>query len=183
MLKIASGMNPQAAAQQLMGEFQAGLRPDLLDQGMIKERVKAMILGENSLAQTAQEIAAEVAAELGVSMPEALAAANQALGVSDDGGGQDQFGAGFADGVDGPAVASSSLAKIAKAFLDHESQVRQSGGVVGAWWGEGFMATVGVNVPPGLLDMLTAKLLPAILAAQAGQASMSGTSDGGAGGG
>lgn len=179
MLKIAAGMNPQAAAQQLMSEFQAGMRPDLLDQGMIKERVKAMILGDAAAADMAKQIAAEIAAEMNISMPEALAAANTALGVSGSGAsGTDQFGAGFTEGVDAQATAAGTLAQIAKAFVDNETNVRTAGGTVGAWWGEGFMATVGANVPSGLLDMLFNKLFPAIMAAITARNSQTGTTDG-----
>ena len=179
MLKIASGMDAQSAAQSIMQDFQDGLRPDMLDQEAAKDRVRRLILGEASMAAMAQEIAAELSQEMGVSMPEALAAANQALGVKGGGGGDgSQLGAGFVEGVDGDAAATGSLAKIAKAFLENETSVRTSGGVVGAWWGEGFMAVVGANVPPGLLDMLTAKLLPGILAAVAAGKSTTGPNDG-----
>ena len=52
-----------------MSEFQQGLRPELFDKGMIKERVKAMIMGESNAAALANEIATELAAEMGISMP------------------------------------------------------------------------------------------------------------------
>lgn len=174
--EIVSSANPQAAAARIFQEFQAGLRPELIDKDLVKERIKAAITGENNMAALAQEIAAELAAEMNISLPEALKATQGAMGLPSKGG--DPFGAGFEEGVDGAQVAASSLAKIAKAFLDSESQVKSSGAVVGAWWGMGFMTTVGDNVPPGLLDMLTVKLLPSILASIAQRNSTTGPSDG-----
>lgn len=175
--EIVNAANPQAAAARIFTEFQAGLRPELIDRSLVKERIKAMITGEQEMSALASEIAQELAAEMGLSLPQALAAAQNALGVKPTGN-TDQFGSGFEEGIDAQATAAGSLAKIAKAFLENESNVRASGGVVGAWWGEGFMAVVGDNVPPGLLDMLTSKLLPLILAGIAQRNSTTGTSDG-----
>lgn len=175
--ELVAAADPRAAAARIFTEFQAGLRPELIDRSLVKERIKAMITGEQEMSSLATEIAQELAAEMGLSLPEALSAAQSALGVKPTGN-TDQFGSGFEEGIDAQATAAGSLAKIAKAFLENESNVRASGGVVGAWWGEGFMAVVGDNVPPGLLDMLTSKLLPLILAGIAQRNSTTGTSDG-----
>jgi hypothetical protein len=175
--EIIAAADPKAKAAQIFTEFQAGLRPELIDRELVKQRIRDAILGENNMSQLATEIATELSKEMGLSLPQALAAAQNALGVTPTGN-TDQFGSGFEEGIDAQATAAGSLAKIAKAFLENESNVRASGGVVGAWWGEGFMAVVGDNVPPGLLDMLTSKLLPLILAGIAQRNSTSGTSDG-----
>lgn len=167
--EIANSANPQQAAAKILQEFQAGLRPELLDKDAAKERIRQMILGEQSMAAMAGEIAQELAQEMGISLPEAFGAAQSALGVEGgEGGGMKE---GFLAGLDAGGIATGATAKIATAFKGNESAIRGSGGVVGAWWGEGFMATVGANVPPGLLDMLTAKLLPLIQAASAAAAS------------
>jgi hypothetical protein len=175
--EIVSAADPKAAAAKIFQEFQAGLRPELIDKDIIKQRIKDAITGENNMAALATEIATELAAEMGTSLPEALAATQEAMGIKPTGGGG-ATGEGFVEGVDGAQIAAGSLSKIAKAFLDSEGSVRTSGAVVGAWWGEGFMAVVGDNVPPGLLDMMTAKLLPYIMAAISNAGSTSGTSDG-----
>ncbi len=167
--EIAASANPQQAAAKILQEFQAGLRPELLDKDAAKERVRQMILGEQSMAALAGEIAQELAQEMGISMPEALGAAQSALGVDNAEGAGMQ--ASFLGGLDANGIATTTTSKIAAAFKENESAIRGSGGVVGAWWGEGFMATVGANVPPGLLEMLTAKLLPMIQAATALQSS------------
>jgi len=177
MLKIASGMDAQGAAQQLLAQFQQGLRPDLLDFDMIKQRVKDQLTSQQAIQEMTGELTSQLMAEMGVSAQQVQGAlADLGLGAtgagSTDAGGA--FAASFQDGVDGDQVAAGSLAKIAKAFLDNESQVRSSGAVVGAWWGEGFMAVVGQNVPPGLLDLLTNLLLPRIQAAAATAASQTG---------
>lgn len=172
--EIVNSANPQAAAARIFQEFQAGLRPELIDKDLVKERIKAAIVGEQQMGALATEIAQELAAEMGVSLPEALSAAQSALGVNTGG----DSATGFVAGVDGDQIAADSLAKIAAGFLDKQKAVDESGRVVGAWWGAGFMAVVGDNVPVGLLDMLTSKLLPMILARIAQANSTSGTSDG-----
>jgi hypothetical protein len=162
--EIAASANPQQAAAAILQEFQAGLRPELLDKDAAKERIRQMILGEQSMAAMAGELAQELAQEMGISMPQALGAAQSALGGGEESGG---IKAGLLGGLDAGGIATGATSKIAAAFKENEGAVRGSGGVVGAWWGEGFMATVGANVPPGLLDMLTVKLLPMIQAASA----------------
>lgn len=179
MLKIASGMNPQGAAQQLMAEFQAGMRPDLLDKGMVKDRVRAMLLGDASMAQMAQEIAGELAGELNVSMPDALAAAQSALGVTSGdgaaaGAAAGAFGAGFAEGTDGAGLASGAVARLAQGFLDQEAQVRQSGATVGGWWGAGFLTVVESGVASPLIALLATLVTPSVMAQLAAQAGTTG---------
>lgn len=176
--EIVNAANPQAAAARIFQEFQLGLRPELMDKELIKQRIKDAILGEQKMDALATEIATELSASMGISLPAALKAAQDALGVAPTGADTDKFGEGFEEGIDAQATAAGSIAKIAKAFLDNQSSVKSSGAVVGAWWGEGFMAVVGDNVPPGLLDMMTVKLLPYIMAAMANASSTSGTSDG-----
>jgi hypothetical protein len=176
--EIVNAAHPQAAAARIFQEFQLGLRPELMDKELIKQRIKDAILGEQKMDALATEIATELSASMGISLPAALKAAQEALGVAPTGADTDKFGEGFEEGIDAQATAAGSIAKIAKAFLDNQSSVKSSGAVVGAWWGEGFMAVVGDNVPPGLLDMMTVKLLPYILSAMANASSTSGTSDG-----
>src|SRR5690606_35375779 len=78
--------NPQEEAAFILKEFQDGLRPELIDKDRAKELVKRMILGEQNLAELAQEIAQEIAEEMGLPVQEALAKAQDALGVGSGGG-------------------------------------------------------------------------------------------------
>lgn len=78
--QLASSGDPKTAAAQILREFQSGLRPELLDKGRAKELVKRAIIGEQNIKALTDEIAKEVADELGVSLQEAQAAASRALG-------------------------------------------------------------------------------------------------------
>lgn len=176
--EIVSAADPKAAAAKIFTEFQAGLRPELIDKTLVKERIKAMITGEQEMSALATEIAQELAAEMGTSLPEALSAAQEALGVKPTGGSADQFGAGFEDGIDAQATAAGSLAKIAKAFLDNQSKIYESGMVVGAWFGGAFLTSAAQNISTGFLGILTNLLLPTIIELMAQRNSTTGTSDG-----
>lgn len=165
MLKIASGMDAQGAARMLLEQFQSGLRPDLLDFDMIKQRVKDQLTSQQAIADMTADLTSQLMAEMGVSAEEVQGALSQ-LGLG-TGGAADSSNIKqeFLAGLDANGIATGSVAAIATAFKSNESSLRTSGGVVGAWWGEGFMATVGDNVPGQLLEMLTVKLVPFIWAA------------------
>lgn len=189
MLKIAAGMDARGAAQQLMAEFQAGMRPDLLDFGQLKEQVKQQLIGEQALSGMADQLTAELVAEMdGVSAGQvqsalagilgstpggALAAQDLDLGGAGDGAGASLRG-GIVAGFEADGMALEILAKIDAEFAAEKKGVEDSGKAVGAVWGGGFMSTVGNNIPVGLLDLFTAKLLPMILASLALQGSRTG---------
>ena len=175
--EIANSGDPRGAAARILQEFQAGLRPELLDREAVKERVRQMILGEQSMSAMAGEIAQELASEMGLSLQQVQATMGS-MGLGGGSGEGDALGEGIAAGVDGNLIASTTITKMAKAFLDNEGQIRTAGGVVGAWWGQGFMAVVGDNVPTGLIDLLAMRVLPVIQAAMAAATSTTGTSDG-----
>jgi len=78
--ELAASDDPRAAAARILQQFQAGMRPELLDREQIKNRVRQMILGDQSSAQLAQEIAQELSGELNVSLAQAQQAANSVLG-------------------------------------------------------------------------------------------------------
>jgi len=165
MLKIAEGMDAQSAARLLLEQFQSGLRPDLLDFDMIKQRVKDQLTSQQAIADMTGELTSQLMAEMGVSAQQVQGALSQ-LGLG-TGGAADSSNIKqeFLAGLDANGIATGSVAAIATAVKSNESSLRTSGGVVGAWWGEGFMATVGDNVPGQLLEMLTVKLVPFIWAA------------------
>ena len=177
MIRIARGMNAQQAAQSIMSEFQQGLRPELLDKGMIKERVKAMIMGESNAAALANEIATELAAEMGISMPEALAKTQQALGVTATGGtgeggqtadmtGQGSaagstFAAGFTTTAGGGALVGTIVAGMVLSF----GQFDTAGKNAGTRWGAAFYAAAQTGLAPQLIDLLVTLVTPGVKAA------------------
>jgi len=118
--EIANSANPQQAAAKILQEFQAGLRPELLDKDAAKERVRQMILGEQSMAALAGEIAQELAQEMGISVPEALGAAQSALGVDNVEGGGRQ--ASFLGGLDANGIATTTTSKIAAQMEHNDDQ-------------------------------------------------------------
>jgi hypothetical protein len=172
MLKIAAGMNPQGAAQQLMAEFQAGMRPDLLDKGMIKDRVRQMLLGESNTAQIAQEIAAELASELNVSLGDAQAAVNSTLGITAPGGEQAQ--AGLQDGLAAATDGKALVEQIAGQMEAAADRMRVAGNDAGQKYGIGFMATVETSLAGPLISLLVTLVTPGVMAAMAAQAGTTG---------
>ena len=164
MLKIAGGMDAQGAAQMLLSQFQSGLRPDLINFDLIKQRVKDELTSQAAIQAMTADLTSQLMAEMGVTAEQvqgALGALGLGTGGATDAGAMKQE---FLAGLDASGIATGSVAAIATAFKSNESSLRSSGGVVGAWWGEGFMTTVGDNVPGQLLDMLTTKLMPYIWA-------------------
>jgi hypothetical protein len=172
--------DPKAAAAQLLLDFQDGLVPDLIDKDKAKDLVRRMLLGEANMAELAQEIAAELSGEMGVSSAQALVAAQGALGV--DGAVQmEPAGAdaavGFSDGFD---AALQDLGQRAAATMEKSvasdavvKQMTNAGHSAGTVWGDGFLAAVGQNIPQALLDILTLRVLPMVQGGLTAQASAS----------
>jgi hypothetical protein len=108
MLKIAEGMDAQSAAQMLLGQFQSGLRPDLLDFDMIKQRVKDQLTSQQAIEEMTGELTSQLMAEMGVSAQQVQGALGAlGLGGAGDGGTSagDALSAGFEAGVDGNQIA------------------------------------------------------------------------------
>lgn len=80
--QLATSGNPRQAAAQILREFEAGLRPELLDRETAKERVRQLLLGESNIEELAASIAQELSAEFGgqFSQAQILQTAQQALG-------------------------------------------------------------------------------------------------------
>ena len=162
--ELSTSGDPQAAAARMLQEFQAGLRPELLDKQMIKDRVKAMILGDQSSADLANEIAQELSSELGVS----LAQAQQAVGGFMGGG----LGATVPleqAGPDGAQPAQNFVNKWTATVTAMLSDFDQTGRSAGNAFGTGFMAVQGVYIDQwaaALVSIVTAGVL-ANMAAQA----------------
>lgn len=167
--ELSTSGDPQAAAARMLQEFQQGLRPELLDKEMIKQRVRAMLLGEENASTLAQEIAAELSGELGMS----LAQAQQAVaGVMGTGGGA--AGAGAQVGPDGAAQGSSFVASWAATVKGQLTEFENTGKSSGGAWGAGFLATVEAGVPAQLVGMLANLVTPAVMANLAAQGSRTG---------
>lgn len=167
--ELSTSGDPQAAAARMLQEFQQGLRPELLDKEMIKQRVRAMLLGEENASTLAQEIAAELSGELGMS----LAQAQQAVaGVMGTGGGA--AGAGAQVGPDGAAQGSSFVASWAATVKGQLTEFENTGKSSGSAWGAGFLATVEAGVPAQLVGMLANLVTPAVMANLAAQGSRTG---------
>lgn len=185
MLQVAAGVDAKTAAARILRDFEDGLRPDLIDKDLAKERVKRMILGEQSMAALAEEVAAELAAEMGIPLQDALAAAGASMGVTtgaageaakdaaggavDITGGGAQAGASFMAGfqanADGTIIVASIVAKMAAEF----PKFRDNGATAGTQWGAGFMGTVETGIAQPLITLLTTLVTPGVLAAiQAG---------------
>jgi hypothetical protein len=190
MLKIAEGMDAQGAARLLLGEFQSGLRPDLLDFEMIKQQVKDQLTSQAAIEEMTGELTSQLMAEMGVSAQEVQGAMSQ-LGLGggaagEEGGAADlsasggqaagSFSAAFVEGVSVAGFATSLAGKINTDFLKEEGQaaLRNSAGAVAVFWGKLFTDQVATDVPGQLLSILTDKLLPLMQAAQAAQASQEG---------
>ena len=80
--QLASSGDPRGAAASILREFEAGLRPELLDRETAKERVRQLLLGESNIEGLAASIAQELSAEFGgqFSQAQILQTAQQALG-------------------------------------------------------------------------------------------------------
>ena len=183
MNQVAQGVDAKTAAASIYRDFQDGLRTDLIDKGLAKERVKRMILGEQSMAAMANEIAAELATEMGIPLQQALAAAGGAMGVTTgaageaaaqaNAGGTDMttggvqagqtFIAGFLAQADGTQIVAGIVGKLTAEmpkFLD-------AGKGAGTQWGAGFMSTVESGIANPLINLLVTLVTPGIMAQMA----------------
>lgn len=140
--------DPKAAAANLLRDFQDGLVPDLLDKERAKELVKRALIGDANMAALAQEIAAELAQEMGTSLQQAQAAAYSALGVkAPDGAG------GIGDAAAAELNNEQTLQGMARAGVE-----------AAATWGAAFLDKVAQGVPGELIAMLTTLITPQVQA-------------------
>jgi len=167
--ELSTSGDPQAAAARMLQEFQQGLRPELLDKEMIKQRVRAMLLGEENTSTLAQEIAAELSGELGMSLAQAQQAVAGVMGT-----GTGAAGAGTQVGPDGAAQGSSFVASWAATVKGQLTEFENTGKSSGGAWGAGFLATVEAGVPAQLVGMLANLVTPAVMANLAAQGSRTG---------
>jgi hypothetical protein len=176
--QLSSSGDPKAAAAGILKDFEAGLRPELLDKGKAKELVKRALLGDANMTQLANEIAAELSAEMGISMEQAQTAAAAALGTGTGTGGVGaSFGDGVVTGVNDGNVGGRAVAALVTQLevKDNLTAVYNAGQSHGAQYGSGFLATVGSNLPGGLIAILVAAVSPGVLSNVNAQGSRTGT--------
>jgi BMFP domain-containing protein YqiC len=141
---LAESGNPQQAAAQMLKNFQDGLLPGLIDKEAVKEKVKRAIIGDANMAALAQEITAELAAELGQNPAQLGGLVNQAMGR----------GAADSD-INGEVLTQLK----SQNFLNG---VNKAGYDAGVNWGASFLTNVGDNVPAQLLDILATLVAPIV---------------------
>lgn len=169
------GGNIQAQAAELLRQFEQGLRPELINKELVKERVRALLLGDQNMSELAQEIANELATELGIPLQEALSRTQSALGVS--GGGESVVG-GFADSAVSQIQESNAGGEVVDTFVSQMratfKRIEEAGKDAGKVWGGGFLSTVEAGVPGQLVDMLVNLVTPGVAAGLARQQTMQG---------
>jgi hypothetical protein len=179
--QISTAGDPKQAAAQILKDFEAGLRPELLDKSRAKELVKRALLGESNMASLATEIATELAGELGISLEQAQSAASSVLG---GGSSTEGIGAVFGDGAVSAVTAGDVGARMVAALAtqlgaeDNLQAIYVAGQSYGAQWGSGFLAAVSGNVPGGLIAVLIAAVTPGVQAAIAMQGGRTGATGG-----
>lgn len=151
--EMTAGGDIQGGAARILSEFEAGLRPDLLDKEKVKDRIRKMLLGEQSMAALAGEITAELAAEFGqAQLPEIQSMVGASLGIG--------------DGADIGADAAAGLAN--EATLAKFDGAGQS---AGSTWGAAFLRRVEEGVPGQLVRLLVDLVTPGVQANLAAAAS------------
>lgn len=183
MRAVAEGGDAKQAAALILKDFEDGLRTSLIDKEAAKERVKRMILGEQSMAALATEIATELANEMGIPLQEAMAAAGSALGVPTAGAtgagaaagataaappdmtGQgaaagQSFVTGFQTTATGTLLVATMVAQMQTAVVSFQSPGQNAGKT----WGAGFMSTVETSIAQPLINLLVTLVTPGVMA-------------------
>lgn len=144
--ELVNSGDPKAAAAKIMQDFQAGLRPELLDLGAIKEQIKNEIAGEAAMQATAAQITAELVNDTGGDSADIQAKVAKALGL----------------GVDQADVTGGILGDLNSATFNSQLATAATG--AGKGWGNTFLATVGNNVPGELVNLLVNLVTPGVQA-------------------
>jgi antitoxin component of RelBE/YafQ-DinJ toxin-antitoxin module len=175
MIRLAQ--NPQEEAARLLKDFQDGLLTSPIDKGMAKEIIKRQIMGDQNMAALANEIATELAAEMGIPMQQALAATSSTLGTGSGAGSQAAatFSEAAVAGLEEENGGSAFVSKFTDQMRASYSLLQTAGRDAGKMWGTEFLSVVGDNVPPGLIDLLTQLVTPGVMAKFAQQGTLQGT--------
>lgn len=78
----SAGGDVKVAAAQLLRDFQSGLRPELIDTNAVKEIAKRMFQADQSTSAMIDQVAKELAAEMGISIEKATGYVSGAAGKS-----------------------------------------------------------------------------------------------------
>ncbi len=81
MEEVAKGTDVKTAAAMLLRDFQNGVNPELIDRGKLKEIAKRMFQVDQSTKAMVDEIATELANEMGISIEDAKSLVGSAAGV------------------------------------------------------------------------------------------------------
>lgn len=184
--RIVDAADPRAEAARLLRDFQDGLVPELIDKDTAKDRVRRMLLGEARMEELATEIAQELAAEFGKPVAEIESKARSALGGAatpvkvapeiDAGALGGAFATGAAAAVRDSGVGDRMTTAL-EAQLKSESNLKRAasaGAEQGKAWGQGFLDTVGENVPARLIEIITNLVTPGVQAQLQLQSSLTG---------
>ncbi len=173
---ISESGDPSAAAAKLLQDFQAGLVPELIDKDMAKERVRRMILGEASMAEIANEIAQELSEEMGGMDPGTIKAkANMALGLTGPGTeAAGAFSGSAISAMESEDTGGTMMVTLTEQMRKSYSLLQNAGREGGEQWGAGFLQTVGDNIPPALVRLLTNLVTPNVMAQMHQQATLTG---------
>lgn len=175
MIRLAQ--NPQEEAARLLQDFQDGLLTSPIDKEKAKEIVKRQIMGDQNMADLANEIATELAQEMGVPLQEAMAATQKTLG---GGGGMGteaatQFADGASQALDATGGGGAAfVSKYVDQMRAQYSLLATAGTEAGKRWGDAFLAKVGDSVPPQLISLLTDLITPAVLSRLAQRGTLTG---------
>lgn len=176
MIRTAS--NPQEEAAHLLRDFQDGLLTSAIDKDKAKEIVRRQILGDRNMAEMAREIAGELAAEMGVPLQQALATAQGALGTGGGSGAGTEAAQSFSDGANLGMEESDGGGRMVDTFVSQMrasySKLKNAGSDAGKEWGSSFIAAVGENVPPALINILTELVTPSVMSKFAQQGTLTG---------
>ncbi|KKN74772.1 hypothetical protein LCGC14_0386650 [marine sediment metagenome] len=157
-------------AASILRQFEQGLRPELLDKEAAKERVRTMLVGDANMAELAQEIATELADEMGnVPVSGVRSLVNRALGIVDLGDLKgketgDIFGQGAVQGVGDAGTQMVATLNMQLKLESNVALIRTAGSTYGISWGSGFLETVSSNVPSALIALLVTLITPGVQA-------------------
>lgn len=163
---IRTAQNPQEEAAYLLRDFQDGLLTAAIDKDKAKEAVRRAMLGDKNMAEMAQEIASELAAEMGVPMQQALAAAQGTLGVGGSLGVGTDAAQGFTDGananLDETNAGGTFVDRYVVQMRGNFSALRTAGADAAKEWGTSFYNYAADNLSPALISLLATLITPSV---------------------
>lgn len=165
---IRMASDPQQEAAFLLRDFQAGLRPDLLDKGAAKDLARRLLLGEANMAELAREISEELAREMGVSQFKALDAASRAFGMGGMAGpgtdSMEAFTAGAENAIQSEAMGSRVMEAFTKSMAASYSRLETAGQDAARAYGQAFGDYFSEHVPQRLINVLATLITPEVMA-------------------